>query len=130
MVSVKTLRSKMPISSSRESGANWFIVMGPNTGPGHTSVLVYTESQIGYIVQAIKKLRRGGLKYFDVKKSVQDCYNAKLQGRMKYTVWASGCSSWYLEKDGTNRALFPGLASEYILSARKFKPHEYHSVAA
>jgi cation diffusion facilitator CzcD-associated flavoprotein CzcO len=109
---------------------NWFIIMGPNTGPGHTSVLVYTESQIGYILQAIDKLRRGGAKYVDVKQAVQDRYNEKLQRRMKHTVWTSGCASWYLAADGKNRALFPGLASEYILSARKFKQHEYDVASA
>ena len=35
---------------------NWFIMMGPNTGPGHTSVLVFTEAQIHYAMQAIRKL--------------------------------------------------------------------------
>ena len=36
---------------------NWFILMGPNTGPGHTSVLVYTEAQIEHVLGAIERLR-------------------------------------------------------------------------
>ena len=47
---------------------------------------------------------------------------------MKYTAWTSGCNSWYLSPDGSNHALFPGFASEYCLSIRKFEPAEYDLV--
>jgi len=59
---------------------------------------------------------------------VQDRYNAGLQRRMKYMSWSSGCHSWYLSSDGSNHALFPGFASEYVVRARKFKPSEYEIV--
>ncbi|MEE8580733.1 MAG: NAD(P)/FAD-dependent oxidoreductase, partial [Myxococcota bacterium] len=104
---------------------NWFILMGPNTGPGHTSVLVYTEAQIAHALQAIHKLRNEGLKYVDVRRDVQDRYNAGIQGRMKHMAWSSGCNSWYLSDDGTNRALYPGFAAEYVVRARRFKPSDY-----
>ena len=107
---------------------NWFILMGPNTGPGHTSVLVYTEAQIAHALQAIEKLRSEGLKWVDVRQDVQDRYNAKIQGRMKYMVW-SGCKSWYLSDDGENHALYPGFAAEYVLGARRFEPAEYDVAA-
>jgi cation diffusion facilitator CzcD-associated flavoprotein CzcO len=109
---------------------NWFILMGPNTGPGHTSVLVYTESQIAYALQAIRRLISCGLKYVDVRQDVQDRYNAGLQRRMKHTVWSSGCNSWYLSDDGKNHALYPGFATEYCLRIRRFRPAEYRAVAA
>jgi len=104
---------------------NWFVLMGPNTGPGHTSVLVYTEAQIHYALQAIHKLKDEGLRYVDVRQDVQDRYNAGLQKRMKHMSWSSGCNSWYLSADGSNHSLFPGYASEYVIRARRFKPSEY-----
>jgi cation diffusion facilitator CzcD-associated flavoprotein CzcO len=107
---------------------NWFILMGPNTGPGHTSVLVYTEAQIAHTLQAIRKLRDGGLKYVDVRAEVQDRYNEGLQGRMKHMAWSSGCNSWYLSDDGSNHALYPGFAAEYVVRARRFRPSEYEIV--
>ena len=103
---------------------NWFILMGPNTGPGHTSVLVYTEAQIHHALQAIQKLRDENLKYVDIRQDVQDGYNEGIQRRMKHMVWSS-CKSWYLSEDGSNHALYPGFAAEYILRARNFKPSEY-----
>ncbi len=104
---------------------NWFIIMGPNTGPGHTSVLVFTESQIAYIRQAVQTLIAEDIKYLNVRPEVQNRYNAMLQDRMKHTVWSSGCASWYLSEDGGNHALFPGFASEYCARVRKFKIEEY-----
>jgi cation diffusion facilitator CzcD-associated flavoprotein CzcO len=104
---------------------NWFIMMGPNTGPGHTSVLVYTETQIRYAIQAIHQMMAEGLRWVTVKQRVQDAYNRGLEGRMKYMVWASGCHSWYLSPDGRNHTLYPGFASEYCLRARRFDPSEY-----
>jgi len=104
---------------------NWFILMGPNTGPGHTSVLVYTEAQIRHSVQAIQKLMREGLRSVTVKQSVQDEYNRKIQKRMKHMVWNSGCNSWYLNDDGSNHSLFPGFAAEYVVRSRNFDPADY-----
>jgi cation diffusion facilitator CzcD-associated flavoprotein CzcO len=103
---------------------NWFILMGPNTGPGHTSVLVYTEAQIAHVRQAIERMRRDGLRFVDVRPDVQERYNAGIQGRMKYMVWSS-CKSWYLSPDGSNHALYPGFAAEYALRARRFHPSDY-----
>ncbi|MCP5069195.1 MAG: NAD(P)/FAD-dependent oxidoreductase [bacterium] len=104
---------------------NWFILMGPNTGPGHTSVLVYTEAQIAHVVAAIKKLRKEKLRYVDVRQDVQDRYNEGLQGRMKHMVWSTGCNSWYLSADGSNHSLYPGFAAEYAIRARPFRVRDY-----
>ncbi len=104
---------------------NWFILMGPNTGPGHTSVLVFTEAQIHHAIEAIRKMREEGLKSVEVRQDVQDRYNEGIQRRMKHMVWTSGCNSWYLSEDGTNHSLYPGFAAEYVLRARRFKPSDY-----
>lgn len=104
---------------------NWFIMLGPNTGPGHTSVLVYTEAQAGYILQALQTLLGRNLRYLTVRKPVQDAWHQKLQARMKYTSWTSGCRSWYLDENGENHTLFPGLATDYVLTVRTFKPEKY-----
>jgi cation diffusion facilitator CzcD-associated flavoprotein CzcO len=103
---------------------NWFILMGPNTGPGHTSVLVYNEVQIAHAVQAIQKIMAEHLKYLDVRQDVQDRYNDGIQRRMKHMVW-SGCKSWYLSEDGSNHSLYPGFAAEYVLRTRTLHPDDY-----
>jgi cation diffusion facilitator CzcD-associated flavoprotein CzcO len=108
---------------------NWFIMMGPNTGPGHTSVLVYTEAQIQHVLEAIEMIQSEHLKYVDVRQDRQDRYNQTIQGRMKHMVWSSGCNSWYLSSDSENHALYPGFAAEYVLRARHFDPADYRTVS-
>jgi cation diffusion facilitator CzcD-associated flavoprotein CzcO len=103
---------------------NWFILMGPNTGPGHTSVLVFTEAQIAHVLQAIRTLRDEGRKWLEVRQDVQDRYNARLERRMPHMVWST-CKSWYLSEDGSNHALYPGFAAEYALRTRHFRPADY-----
>ena len=107
---------------------NWFIMMGPNTGPGHTSVLVYTEAQISHALQAIKKLIAEDLKYIDVRQDAQDRYNVGIQKRMKHMVWG-GCKSWYLSEDGSNHSLYPGFAAEYVLRSRNLDSEDYELAA-
>jgi len=107
---------------------NWFILMGPNTGPGHTSVLVFTEAQMQHTLGAIKKIRDDRLSYVDVRQDAQDRYNQRIQGRMKYMVWGN-CNSWYLSPDGSNHSLYPGPAFEYVAGACHFHAHDYECVA-
>lgn len=104
---------------------NWFTLMGPNTGPGHTSVLVFTEAQISHAVEAIRRIRDGNLRFVDVRQAVQDRYNEGIQKRMPHMAWSSGCNSWYLSPDGSNHALYPGFAAEYVLRSRHFRPADY-----
>jgi cation diffusion facilitator CzcD-associated flavoprotein CzcO len=105
---------------------NWFILMGPNTGPGHTSVLVYTEAQIAHVLGAIEHIRRDDLCFLDVRPEVQRRYNAGIQSRMRHMVWST-CKSWYLSPDGSNHALYPGFAAEYVLRTRRFRAAAYES---
>lgn len=107
---------------------NWFMIMGPNTGPGHTSVLVYTEAQIEYVLQAIRLLRHEALRWLGVRQTVQDTYNDGIQRRMRHMVWQSGCNSWYLDASGENHALYPGFATEYCLRVRRLLPSDFDRV--
>jgi cation diffusion facilitator CzcD-associated flavoprotein CzcO len=103
---------------------NWFVLMGPNTGPGHTSVLVFTEAQIEHVLQAIRHIRERGLRSVEVRQDVQDRYNEGIQRRMPRMVWHT-CQSWYLSPDGSNHSLYPGFAAEYALRARRFRERDY-----
>jgi len=105
---------------------NLFFLMGPNTGPSHTSVLEFTEQQMDYCLQAVQHMARKRLKFIDVKKQVQDKFNRGIQWRMKYTSWTSGCNSWYLTDSGKNTTLYPGFNWEYRLRLLRFNANEYN----
>jgi len=109
---------------------NMLMIMGPNTGPGHTSVLVYQEPQYAYVVRYYQHLVREGLSYLDVKEKVQEEQFDAFQRRMRKSTWSSGCTSWYLNEDGTNSAIWPGFSFEYGLRIRRLDPTAYHAHGA
>ncbi len=100
---------------------NMFIVIGPNTGLGHNSIVFMVESQVNYIVDAMQKLSKKGAKSTEVKAEVQKDYNDGLQERFKGTVWATGgCVSWYHDAKGRNTTLFPGFSWQLRLKTLRF----------
>lgn len=108
---------------------NLFFMTGPNSGPGHNSLLAYVEGQLDYAVAGIGTILRENLRYLDVREDVQRRYNKRIQRRLRSTTWMSGCSSWYLTKDGFNAAMYPGFATQYLRQMRDFRLDHYHSVA-
>jgi len=108
---------------------NLFFMTGPNSGPGHNSLLVYVEGQIDYVVRAVGAIRRGDLRYLDVRDDVQRRHNEQIQRRLRKTTWMSGCRSWYLTEDGFNASMYPGFATQYLRQMRSFRLADYHAVA-
>ena len=105
---------------------NFFLLLGPNTGLGHTSIVFMIESQVNYVMQAVKTIVKHRLRSLDVKAEVQERFNKKLQKRLDEAVWsAGGCKSWYLDEFGKNRTLWPSFTFEYWMRTRKFEPRKY-----
>jgi cation diffusion facilitator CzcD-associated flavoprotein CzcO len=107
---------------------NMFLLIGPNTGLGHSSMVFMIESQVAYVLDALRTMKSEHLKLVDVKPEAQARYNARLQERLKHTVWMSGCMSWYLTRTGKNTTIWPGFTFEYRLRTRRFDPHAYERV--
>lgn len=104
---------------------NAFFLVGPNTGLGHNSIVFMIEAQVNYVLGALKRMRRDGAKTLEVLPEVQAESYAAVQRRMKKTVWASGCRSWYLSADGRNDTLWPGSTLEYWLRTLRFDAASY-----
>lgn len=58
---------------------NLFIMLGPNTGLGHNSMIYMIESQTNYILDAIQKMIKQNIKSIDVRKDVQTKFNEKFR---------------------------------------------------
>ncbi|MDO8330592.1 MAG: NAD(P)/FAD-dependent oxidoreductase [Fluviicoccus sp.] len=108
---------------------NMLLTMGPNSGPGHTSVLIYQEAQYKYIAKYTKTLLKQKLRYLDVKEEVMQEQFQSFQDRMRNSSWLSGCQSWYLNADGTNSTMWPGFSFEYVLRTRNMDMGAYNVVA-
>jgi cation diffusion facilitator CzcD-associated flavoprotein CzcO len=106
---------------------NLFLVIGPNTGLGHNSMIFMMEAQYRYILGAIGYLARSKSRSIDVKPDAMRSFNADLQRRMRGTVWETGCSSWYQDARGKNVSLWPGFTFAFRLLTARFKPKHYRT---
>jgi cation diffusion facilitator CzcD-associated flavoprotein CzcO len=105
---------------------NLFFLLGPNTGLGHNSVVFMIESQIRYVVDAIKTCDKLGARALAPTRAAQDAFNDELQLKLADSVWSTGgCSSWYLDEHGKNTVLWGGYTWQYWMATRSLKPAEY-----
>lgn len=108
---------------------NLFLMTGPNTGIGHTSLVVMIEGQIRYVLDALRTMAWRGIHAVDVRRDVFDAFNAEVQDKMQDTVWTSGgCVSWYLDEHGRNPTLWPDFTWKYRLRTRRFDVESYEVV--
>jgi cation diffusion facilitator CzcD-associated flavoprotein CzcO len=105
---------------------NAFMLTGPNTGLGHSSMVYMIESQIAHVMEAIKAMDRHGGASIEVRQDVQEAYNDELHERLGGTVWnQGGCKSWYLDKNGRNTTLWPSFTFRFRRRARNFDAADY-----
>jgi cation diffusion facilitator CzcD-associated flavoprotein CzcO len=109
---------------------NLFLVNGPNSGIGHTSLLVMTEAQLPYITGAISAMDDRGIAALDLRADVQQRYNDWLDGKLSKTVWnTGGCQSWYLHAHGRNSALWPDYTWRFRRLLGQFDLRPYHQLS-
>lgn len=100
---------------------NLYMLQGPNTGLGHSSVVLMSEAQIDYLVPAVAS----GLVH-EVDPARQLAYVAEVDRRLSTTVWQQGgCRSWYQNGHGRNVALWPGSTHGFARMMRRFDPQAY-----
>ena len=102
----------------------WFLA-GPGTGLGHNSIVFMIEVQLQHIARALEHMRTNHVASLDLRPEVEAASYAELQRRVASTVWASGCSSWYVTDDGRVDTIWPGTTTEYWWRARRFHPDRY-----
>ncbi len=108
---------------------NLFLLVGPNTGLGHNSIIYMIEAQVGYVIDALKTMRDKRLAEIEVERAAQDRFNEDLQRQSKHTVWTDGgCTSYYLDaKTGRNIAIWPGFTFQFKWITRAFDAINYRA---
>ncbi len=87
---------------------NLFMLVGPNSGVGHTSILLSIEWQVNYLKQAITAATRGDISSYRLRPETMDAWVGEVDGLSKGTVWLDGgCSSYYLDVTGRNSSTWP-----------------------
>ena len=87
---------------------NMFIMCGPNTATGHSSVILASENMADYAMHFVKRVLSGDADVVEVKKEAEQAWTSDIQAKLKDTVWMSGgCSSWYYNEDRWNSTVLP-----------------------
>ncbi len=104
---------------------NLFLLTGPNTLLGHSSMIFMIEAQVRYVMQALDLLRSRRATYVEVRDDAQQRFVAGVQGELGETVWAAGCTSWYLDASGRNSVIWPEFTVSYWRRTRKLDPSDF-----
>jgi len=97
---------------------NFFMLYGPNTNLAHNSIVFMIESQIRYVMACLARLGGDEVRSIEVKKNIQQRFSARIQRRLRNSIWSKGCTSWYLTAAGKNTTNWPGYSFMFRLKAR------------
>ncbi len=99
---------------------NLYILVGPNTGLGHNSIVFMIEAQVHYVLRCLERMEDRKVGALEVKPAALRAFNDRVQERLSSVVWnTGGCTSWYLDENGKNVTLWPGYTTEYWLRTRR-----------
>jgi len=99
---------------------NMFVLMGPNTALGHSSMIFIIETQVEYMCAILARMFRVGAVTVDVLPRAQRDYNTWLQRDLAGTVWGGSCASWYkLPDTGKIVTLWPHSTAHFWWTLRQ-----------
>jgi len=105
---------------------NLFLLLGPNTGLGHSSMVYMSEAQVEHVLRAIQAMDRSGAATIEVRPEAHAELNREVDARMRGTVWdTGGCSSFYLDDTGRNATLWPDWTWRFRQRAVRFDTDAY-----
>jgi cation diffusion facilitator CzcD-associated flavoprotein CzcO len=113
-------------SSTVAGFPNLFLLVGPNVGVGHTSMVYMIESQVAYVDDALQTMDAEGLEVLETTPEAQEAYRELIAAKSKGTVWLTGgCASWYLDKHGHNTTLWPDFTFRFRKLTKKLDRENY-----
>lgn len=107
---------------------NFFMLLGPNSPVGNFSVIAAAEAQSKHILQCIKTKIRKKADAIVPTAAATKTFNEALHGAMDGSVWLTGCSSWYFDKNG-NLVTWPWTAKRFMQELKKpnFSDYEFRT---
>jgi cation diffusion facilitator CzcD-associated flavoprotein CzcO len=110
---------------------NLFMLLGPNTALGHSSVLLMIEAQIDHVLELLTLLNTRNAQAAEPLATAQNAYVADLDARLASTTWNAGrCTSWYLDRTGRNSALWPDGVGRFVRTVSTVVAADYRFTPA
>lgn len=108
---------------------NFFFLNGPTAPVGNFSLIDIAEHQWGYIEQLIARIASGEVAQIAPSEQALERYDRARIERARKTIFASGCSSWYLDADGVPMT-WPWTYEQFVEAMAKPVLADYEMVQA
>ena len=109
---------------------NMFLVYGPNTNGGATSVIYAIEAAVAHVISALEELDRRDARRIEVTRAAAEAFDRELRDALAGSVWHSGCTNWYVDENGNDPNQWPWLWSAYRRRTARVDPGAYQLSAA
>ncbi|WP_420566842.1 flavin-containing monooxygenase [Thalassovita sp.] len=106
---------------------NMFMVLGPNTGLGHHTMVFMIEAQVDYILGALDYAKDKGFEVLETTPEAEAGYLDGIEERASGTVWMEGgCKFWYRDPESDRlTVLWPDFAYAFRDENGTFHPEGY-----
>jgi cation diffusion facilitator CzcD-associated flavoprotein CzcO len=101
--------SQAYLGTAMDGFPNLFLIFGPNTATGHSSVILASENMVNYSLNFIKPILDGEVSTYEVKEQAERKWTQEVQDALRDSVWQKGgCSSWYFKEGNKwNATVYP-----------------------
>jgi len=107
---------------------NFFMLLGPNSGLGHNSVIIMIEAQVRYVLRFVQQMMKRGLHSLAARETAMQSFDSRLHDDMAKTIWFGNCKSWYQDEQGRVFTLWPRTTLRYLWEMRKPRLDEYEQL--
>jgi cation diffusion facilitator CzcD-associated flavoprotein CzcO len=91
--------SQAYLGTAMDGFPNFFLIFGPNTATGHSSVILATENMVNHALRFIGPILAGDVSTYEVKEEAERRWTADVQHALGNSVWhKGGCTSWYYKE--------------------------------
>jgi cation diffusion facilitator CzcD-associated flavoprotein CzcO len=104
---------------------NLFLLYGPNTNGGASSVIYTVECAMRHVLAALRELERTDADTIELRPQAAAAFDRELREALAGTVWQSGCTSWYIDEHGNNSNQWPWLWTTYRRRTARIDPAAY-----
>jgi cation diffusion facilitator CzcD-associated flavoprotein CzcO len=106
---------------------NMFMVLGPNTGLGHHTMVFMIEAQVDYILGALEHAKANNFEVIETTPEAEAKYLDGIEARAAGTVWVDGgCKFWYTDpRSDRLTVLWPDFAYAFRDENGTFHPEGY-----
>ncbi|OQE94725.1 hypothetical protein PENNAL_c0003G02615 [Penicillium nalgiovense] len=95
-------------STAMSGFPNFFYVLGPNSGKGHTSTIYSIENYVNLIMKVIAPVIQDRCSFVEVKPESEKDYNVNLHEEIAMTIFNNSCGSYFIDyKTKKNWFIYP-----------------------